>query len=63
MERLERILSMIDHSLNTKKKRHIAGGILMSISLLFGGLALTVVTLKTEQDNGNEEDSDQLYLD
>lgn len=63
MERLERILSMIDHSLNTRKKRHIAGGILMSISLLFGGLALTVVTLKTEQDNGNEEDSDQLYLD
>lgn len=48
MEGLERILSMLDHSLNTKKKRHIAGGILMSISLLFGGLAFTVVTLKTE---------------
>lgn len=49
MERLERILMMIDSALNTKKKRHIAGGILMSVSLLFGGLAITVVTLKTEE--------------
>ena len=39
---------MLDHSLNTNKKRHIAGGVLMSISLLFGGLALTIMTLKTE---------------
>lgn len=49
MERLERILMMIDSALDTKKKRHIAGGILMSVSLLFGGLAITVVTLKTEE--------------
>lgn len=49
MERLERILMMIDSALDTKKKRHIAGGILMSVSLLFGGLATTVVTLKTEE--------------
>lgn len=51
MERLERILSMLDNSLDTKKKRHIAGGILMSISFLFGGLAITVVTLKNEEKN------------
>lgn len=50
MDRLERVLSMLDHALNTKKKRHIAGGVLMSISLLFGGLAVTVVTLKTEEN-------------
>lgn len=49
MERLERILMMVDSALDTKKKRHIAGGILMSVSLLFGGLAITVVTLKTEE--------------
>lgn len=49
MERLERILSMLDRTLNTKKKRHIAGGILMSVSLLFGGLAFTVMTLKQEE--------------
>ena len=49
MERFERALTMMDRILNTKKKRHIAGGVLMSISLFFGGLALTVITLKTEE--------------
>lgn len=46
MDRLEDLVSMLDHALNTKKKRHIAGGVLMSISLFFGGLAVTVLTLK-----------------
>lgn len=54
MERLERILSMLDHSFSTNKKRHIVGGVLMSVSLLFGGLAITVMTLKTEE-NKNEQ--------
>lgn len=49
MYRLEDILLVLDQSLDTPKKRHIAGGVLMSISLLFGGLALTVMTLKTEE--------------
>lgn len=50
MDRLETLLSILDHSLSTKKKRHLAGGILMSVSLLFAGLAFTVVTLKTEEE-------------
>jgi hypothetical protein len=48
MDKLEEVLSMLDYSLDTKRKRHIAGGILISISLLFGGLAFTVMSLKTE---------------
>lgn len=55
LDRLERVLAMLDHALNTKKKRHIAGGVLMSISLLFGGLAITVVTLKTEGENYEQQ--------
>lgn len=51
MYRLEELISMLDHALNTKAKRHITGGILMSISLLFGGLALTIMTLKVEEDD------------
>lgn len=50
MDRLEGILSMLDYSLNTRRKRHLTGGILMSISLLFGGLAVTIITVKTEED-------------
>ena len=37
MDRLERILSMLDQTLSNKKKRHIEGGILLSVSLVFGG--------------------------
>lgn len=53
MERLDAVLSMLDEILDTKKKRHLAGGVLMSVSLLFGGLAVTVLTLKSE-DKYNE---------
>lgn len=51
MNRLETFLSMLDRSLNTKKKRHMAGGILLSVSVLFGGLAFTVMTVKTEEND------------
>lgn len=48
MYRFEEIISVLDQALDTKAKRHIAGGVLLSISFLFGGLALTIMTLKTE---------------
>lgn len=49
MNRFEALVAMLEHSLSTKKKRHIAGGILMSVSILFGGLAFTVMTIKMEE--------------
>ena len=54
VNRLEGLLAMLDYSLDTKKKRHIAGGILMSVAVLFGGLAITVMTLKMEERNEQE---------
>lgn len=51
LDKIERVLYMLEESLNTRTKKHIVGGILMSISLLFGGLAITVITLKKEDDN------------
>ncbi len=46
MSTLEYFMDMVDGALNTKRKRHIAGGILLSVSLLFGGLAATVLSTK-----------------
>lgn len=51
MESFENVISILDYVLNTKRKRHIMGGILLSVSMLFGGLALTVMTIRTEEDN------------
>ena len=50
MDGLEGIIYMLDEVLDTRRKRHITGGILVSISMLFGGLALTVMTIKNEDE-------------
>ena len=55
MERLEELLSALEFSLSTRRKRHIAGGILLSISLLFGGLAVTIITIKPEENEVDEQ--------
>jgi hypothetical protein len=39
MDGIGNFISMMDYILDTKRKRHITGGILLSASLLFGGLA------------------------
>lgn len=51
MEGLENIIYLLDDVLDTKRKRHISGGILLSISLLLGGLAMTVITIKNEEED------------
>jgi hypothetical protein len=58
MDRLDYIVAMLEKTLGTRSKRHIMGGALISVSLLFGGLAMTVMTLKTED---NEENELQIY--
>lgn len=47
---------MLDISLGSKRKRHIVGGVLVSFSLLLGGLAFTVITLKPEENNDERYD-------
>mgnify|MGYP000335106147 CR=1 FL=1 len=49
MDGLENVISVLDYVLDTKRKRHIMGGILLSVSFLFGGLAITVMTIKTRR--------------
>lgn len=47
---------MLDHVLDTGRKRHIVGGVLLSASLFFAGLALTAMTIKTEEDSNEKFD-------
>jgi len=51
---LENLIRMLDDVLDTKRKRHITGGILLSMSALFGGLAFTVMTIKSEEADYND---------
>lgn len=56
---IEHFVSMLDCLLDTRRKRHITGGILLSASLLFGGLALTVMTLQDDEFESNYEEKEE----
>ena len=48
MERAKRLLSTIEHLMSTKRKRHIIAGALLSVALFAGGLAATVLSIKSD---------------
>ena len=49
-KRFNDVTSMVGTSTSTKKKRHMTGGVLLSVALLCAGLAITVMTVKMEDD-------------
>lgn len=56
MSSLESMFLFLDYLTDTQRKRHIVGGLLMSVSLFFGGLAFTMMTVK-EGDSYESMDS------
>lgn len=55
MEGFANLIQMLDYVLDTQRKRHITGGILLSAALLFGGLAMTVMSIKDEGEDMDEQ--------
>lgn len=55
MNRLERIMTSLDYVLNNKRKRHIVGGVLMSVSMLFVGLAVTTLSVREMKGDNDEK--------
>lgn len=51
LEVFEEVIETVDSAVSTTRKRHIVGGVLLSVSLLFAGLAITAITLKQEEYN------------
>ena len=45
------ILELAESILESETKRHIVGGALLSVSFLFGGLAITAMTVKKGDNN------------
>lgn len=62
MNRLEGVIATLDYLMSTKRKRHIMGGLLLSASMLFAGLAFTVVTLKPEEEE-NEDNYEHGFIE
>lgn len=57
MEMFDYILNMVDAALDSERRRHLIGGALMSLSLLFGGLAVTTLTTKEDKSNEHKKDN------
>ena len=58
MDGFANLVSMLDYVLDTKRKRHITGGVLLSAAALFAGLAITVMSIKDEDIVEVEERED-----
>lgn len=54
------ITGILDSILANRRRRHIVGEILLSISLLFGGLAITTMTIRID-DVSEPETNDDVY--
>jgi len=54
MDSFETIILIFDSLIDTERKRHITGGALLSLSLLFAGLAITVITSKYKEANTDD---------
>lgn len=46
LERIDIWVDQLDSLLNTRKKRHMMGGVLISMSALLSGIAITIMTIK-----------------
>ena len=62
MDILDDFISTVDAMLDSRRKRHITGGILLSAALLFGGLAITVVTIQTDEEEYEDEENRFRYV-
>ena len=51
MSSLENAFLFLDYLTDTQRKRNSVGGVLMSVSLFFGGLAFTMMTVKEGDPN------------
>lgn len=55
MDIFNNFVMTIDTVLDSRRKQHIIGGILLSAALLFGGLAITVVTIDCDDKEKYDE--------
>ena len=51
MESIANLISMLDYVVDSKRKRHNTGGLLLSAALRFGSMAITIMSIKDEEDD------------
>ena len=56
MDNFSSLVDLLDYTLDSKRKRHLVGGILLSVSFLFGGLAITAITVAVDEKKEEEKE-------
>ena len=63
MDRAKKLVLTVEHLISTQTKQHIVGGLLFSVSVFLGALATTVLTMKVdsidEQQNNHQDEHDE----
>jgi hypothetical protein len=59
MSYFKSVVELLDLTLSTKRKRHIVGGSLLGVALLFGALAITAMTAQEEEDSNEWNNKDR----
>lgn len=54
IDKLGYFLDSVDDLLDTGRKRHIFGGLLMSLAFLCGSMAITVITVRDERKDESD---------
>lgn len=49
IDKLGYFLDTFDELLDTNRKRHVFGGLLMSLAFLCGSMAITVITIRDDK--------------
>ena len=58
MDQISYFLSGMDYILDSKRKRHLVGGFLLSVSSMFFGIAITIITLSSKKESEELEEHD-----
>lgn len=54
MDRIAETIDGLEYILDSHTKRHLVGGLLLSVSSLFFGLAITIITMKPKKESEYE---------
>lgn len=55
MEYAKRLISTLEHLVNTKSRKHIVSGVLLSASIFLGGLAVTALSIKVKEGSNEPQ--------
>lgn len=55
MYQIDTLVETVDYTIDNKRRRHIVGGFLISLSLFLAGLAVTTITLKEDTDEYEDD--------